>query len=357
MTATAPHGNLRLPRRRGERPLTRPHNPHQQLTQNPDVRLQEALWARMATLDGVLAARSTVSLPDTRALHLHPDLAHGPEDAFLAGTEFAHLHGHADGSLHLRLLELLGNHVIRQVVVAVDSHASARPLKSLRVRVVRRYPHDTSAFTQGLLWHDGHLYESTGLRGRSTLRKVQLETGEVLERRDVDRAHFAEGLALVRDRLIQLTWRSGLAHVWSVDGFRHQGTIEYDGEGWGLCYDGQHLVMSDGSARLTFRDPETFREVRHVTVRKNGRAVPDLNELECVDGAVWANVWQSDEILRIDPANGRVTGVVDASGLLTDSERRRADVLNGIAWIPERNRFVITGKNWPHLFEIELDPR
>lgn len=232
----------------------------------------------------------------------------------------------------------------------------ARP-ESLRVRVVRRYPHDTSAFTQGLLWHDGHLYESTGLRGRSTLRKVQLETGEVLERRDVDRAHFAEGLALVRDRLIQLTWRSGLAHVWSVDGFRHQGTIEYDGEGWGLCYDGQHLVMSDGSARLTFRDPETFREVRHVTVRKNGRAVPDLNELECVDGAVWANVWQSDEILRIDPANGRVTGVVDASGLLTDSERRRADVLNGIAWIPERNRFVITGKNWPHLFEIELDPR
>lgn len=231
------------------------------------------------------------------------------------------------------------------------------PPERLRVRVVRRYPHDPDAFTQGLLWHDGYLYESTGLRGRSTLRKVDLETGRVLQRRDVDRTHFAEGLALVGDQLFQLTWRNGIAHVWGLDGFEHRRTFQYDGEGWGLCYDGTHLVMSDGTARLTFRDPSTFRPVRQVTVRRNGRAVADLNELECAGGAVWANVWQSEEILRIDPASGRVTGVVDASGLLTDAESLETDVLNGIAWIPERERFVITGKLWPHLFEVEFVPR
>lgn len=244
-----------------------------------------------------------------------------------------------------------------QDIEEIEMDAVASRPERLRVRVVQRFPHDTSAFTQGLLWHDGHLYESTGLRGRSTLRKVHLETGEVLERRDVDRTHFAEGLARVGDRLIQLTWQEGLAHIWSVDGLQHQGTFTYDGEGWGLCFDGEHLVMSDGSARLTFRDPETFRPVRQVIVRNEGRPVRDLNELECVDGAIWANVWQREEILRIDPVSGRVTAVVDASGLLTEEERRRVDVLNGIAWIPERQRFVITGKNWPYLFEIELDPR
>lgn len=230
------------------------------------------------------------------------------------------------------------------------------PPERFRVRVVRRYPHDTSAFTQGLLWHEGHLYESTGLRGRSTLRKVDLETGEVLRRRDLDRALFAEGLALVGTRLIQLTWQSGQAHVWNLEDFRHERTFRYQGEGWGLCHDGQHLVMSDGSSRLVFREPDTFRAVREVTVRREGRALRQLNELECVDGAVWANVWQTDELVRIDPASGRVTAVVDASGLLSDEEELDVDVLNGIAWIPERQRFVITGKLWPHLFEVELVP-
>jgi glutaminyl-peptide cyclotransferase len=230
------------------------------------------------------------------------------------------------------------------------------PPERLRVRVVRRYPHDTSAFTQGLLWHEGHLYESTGLRGQSTLRKVDLETGEVLQRRDVDEALFAEGLALVGSRLFQLTWQNGQAHVWSLDDFRHERTFRYQGEGWGLCYDGQHLVMSDGSSRLSFRDPETFRVIRQVTVRQEGRALRHLNELECVDGQVWANVWQTDRIVRIDPRTGHVTAVVDASGLLTEQEALDVDVLNGIAWIPERRRFVITGKLWPHLFEVELEP-
>lgn len=250
-----------------------------------------------------------------------------------------------------------GDRTQGQDIEEIVLDATPAPPELLRANVVRRYPHDTEAFTQGLLWHEGHLYESTGLRGRSSLRKVALESGEVLERRDVDRAHFAEGLALVRDRLVQLTWRNGVAHEWSLEGLRHRRTFQYEGEGWGLCYDGRHLVMSDGTARLTFRDPSTFRQVRQVTVRNEGRAVGDLNELECVDGAVWANVWQRDEILRIDPASGRVTAVVDASGLLTDEEAMDTDVLNGIAWIPERERFVITGKLWPHLFEIELVPR
>src|SRR5690606_494414 len=163
-----------------------------------------------------------------------------------------------------------------------------------------RYPHDPGAFTQGLLWHEGFLYESTGLRGRSSLRKVDLETGEVLAQRGVEQRLFAEGLALVGTRLIQLTWTTGQALIWALESLTHERTFEYDGEGWGLCYDGQHLVMSDGTARLTFRDPETFRELRHVTVRLRGRELRHLNELECVDGLVWANVWQSDRIVRID---------------------------------------------------------
>lgn len=242
------------------------------------------------------------------------------------------------------------------VVEEIEMDAPAPPPERLRVRVVRRFPHDTGAFTQGLLWHEGHLYESTGLRGRSTLRKVDLETGEVLHRRSLERMYFGEGLARVGDRLIQLTWTRGVAHVWSLDGFEHLRTFEYEGEGWGLCHDGRNLVMSDGSARLTFRDPSTFREVRRVTVRQEGRAVGYLNELECVDGSVWANVWQREELLRIDPVSGRVTAVVDASGLLSDQERLGTDVLNGIAWIPERDRFVITGKFWPYAFEVELVP-
>ncbi|MCB9597598.1 MAG: glutaminyl-peptide cyclotransferase [Sandaracinaceae bacterium] len=229
-------------------------------------------------------------------------------------------------------------------------------MEALSVHVIQRFPHDPDAFTQGLLWHDGHLYESTGLRGHSTVREVALETGEVLRRRSIERRLFGEGLARVDDQLIQLTWQAGQAHVWSIDGFEHRRTFSYDGEGWGLCYDGHHLVMSDGSERLSFRDPQTFRVDHVVRVRDDRGFVEQLNELECVDGVVWANVWQTDRIVRIDPATGRVTGSVDASDLLTLSERFDADVLNGIAWIPERGHFVITGKQWPWLFEVDFVP-
>jgi glutaminyl-peptide cyclotransferase len=238
--------------------------------------------------------------------------------------------------------------------IEVDTVSDAP--ERLRVRVLARHAHADDAFTQGLLWHEGHLYESTGLRRRSSLRKVDLASGRVLARRDLEPQIFAEGLARVGSRLFQLTWEDGIAYVWNLEDFEPVRTFRYEGEGWGLCYDGEHLVMSDGSDALTFRDPESFRAVRTVHVKLEGEPVDQLNELECVDGVLWANIWQTDEIVRIDPASGDVTGVVDARGLLSDRESAGADVLNGIAWIPERRRFAITGKLWPALFEVEFVP-
>lgn len=231
------------------------------------------------------------------------------------------------------------------------------PLEELRVRVLEKYPHAPDAFTQGLLWHDGAMYESTGKYGESSVRKVRLEDGAILEKRDLEPRFFGEGLARVGNRLLQLTWRSGRALVWNLDGLRYEETLAYLGEGWGLCYDGTSLIMSDGSSILEIRDPETMALVREVTVTKKGRPVPRLNELECVDGAVYANVWRRQEILRIDPATGVVTATIDASGLLGRVEAIRADVLNGIAYRPESKTFLLTGKLWPYVFEVELVPR
>lgn len=227
----------------------------------------------------------------------------------------------------------------------------------MRARVIRALDHDRGAFTQGLVYHGGKLYESTGLHGRSTLREVDLETGEVRRKVDLPRELFAEGLARVEDRLVQLTWRSGKALVWSVDGFEQIAEHEYSGEGWGLCFDGERLVMSDGTAWLSFRDPETFERIGEVRVTRAGRPVRRLNELECVDGAIYANVWMNDSIARIDPDTGEVTGWIDASGLLSREDRAGdEDVLNGIAYVPETGRFLLTGKNWPRLFEVEFVP-
>ena len=225
------------------------------------------------------------------------------------------------------------------------------------VRVVARHPHDEEAFTQGLLWHEGKVFESTGLHGRSSLRRWDLDSGAVEERVEVAEDLFAEGLARVDDRFIQLTWQSGVALVYDVRTFRQLAELEYEGEGWGLCYDGEDLVMSDGSDTLFFRDPETFAVRRRVRVTKVGRPVRMLNELECAEGQVWANIWQRDEIIRIDPRSGHVTATVDASGLLTGAERRGRDVLNGIAWLPDRQRLLLTGKLWPAAFEVELVER
>lgn len=224
---------------------------------------------------------------------------------------------------------------------------------TFRAEVLRSYPHDPRSFTQGLLWHDGFLWESTGQYGRSELRKVDLESGEVVASSPVGPGYFAEGLARMGSKLFQLTWKEGTAFVWNLEDWSSPAArFHYDGEGWGLCWDGERLVMSDGSATLTFRDPETFAETGRVEVSIWDRPVSGLNELECVDGQVYANVWTSDLILRIDPATGRVTARIRADHLLDPAERAAADVLNGIAYRPEAGTFLLTGKNWPRLFEV-----
>ena len=230
-------------------------------------------------------------------------------------------------------------------------------VEALTVRVLNKYPHDTEAFTQGLLWHDGTMYESTGRYGQSSLRRVRLEDGSVLTQRALDPELFGEGLARVEDRLVQLTWRSGIALVSDLDTFEPRDSLRYPGEGWGLCFDGDALVMSDGSSLLEFRDPATLELLREVTVFNGTQIVRNLNELECVGDEVYANVWRRNEILRIDPRTGRVTAIIDASGLLSLAEAMQADVLNGIAYKPDSKTFLLTGKLWPHVFEVELVPR
>lgn len=225
-------------------------------------------------------------------------------------------------------------------------------LKRLRVRVIRTLPHDPRAFTQGLLISGGAFYESTGMQGQSSLRHVEIETGKVLRRVDLGQQYFGEGLAQVGDQLIQLTWTTGKALVYNLLDFRKIGEHEYEGEGWGLCYDGEHLVMSNGSDRLTFRDPQSFAVVRELTVTHSGRPLKHLNELECVDDVVYANIWMTEKIVAIDPGSGQVTADIDASGLLTPAEEKGTDVMNGIAYDPRNGHFFITGKYWPKVFEV-----
>jgi len=226
--------------------------------------------------------------------------------------------------------------------------------------VVNAYPHDSRAFTQGLIYRDGYLFESTGQYGQSSLRKVRLETGEVVQQRQVETKFFAEGLTDWGNRLVQLTWQSNLGFVYDLSTFAPVATFSYTGEGWGLTRDKTHLIMSDGqpSGQLRFIDPVSFREVRRVTVRDAGSPVSRLNELEFVRGEIFANVWMTDRICRIDPATGRVTGWIDLTTLLPATLRPGSDaVLNGIAYDAGRDRLFVTGKNWPRLFEITLERR
>ncbi|WP_019855632.1 glutaminyl-peptide cyclotransferase [Actinopolyspora mortivallis] len=226
----------------------------------------------------------------------------------------------------------------------------------LRADVIHVLPHDPSLFTQGLETHSGTLYESTGKHGESVLRAVSLTTGEELRRVELPRRFFGEGITVVGDRIWQLSWKAGTAFLRDRDSLRELRRADYDGQGWGLCSDGRRLVMSDGSARLTFRDPESFARRGEVTVRLEGNPVEEINELECVDGVVWANVWKTDHLVRIDPATGRVTAVVDAGGLLTDAEVSSAGVLNGVAATEREGEFLLTGKYWPSLFRVRFVP-
>lgn len=236
----------------------------------------------------------------------------------------------------------------------VDPDAPGGPV-ALEVEVVATHPHDTDAFTQGLLVDDrGRLIEGTGLRGASQLRVVDLESGEAELAVDLPEEVFGEGVAQVEDRFIQLTWTEGIAFVRDVDTLEEEDRLTYEGEGWGLCHDGEALVMSNGSSTLTFRDPRTFEPLRTVSVSLAGQPLDQLNELECTEGRVWANVWQTDTLVAIDPASGEVVATVDASGLLSADEREGADVLNGIAAVPGGDTFYITGKLWPRLFEVRF---
>lgn len=236
--------------------------------------------------------------------------------------------------------------------------AAARPIESLGVRVLATRPHDPTSYTQGLLWHEGSLYESAGQYGRSDLREVDPETGEVRRRVALPGELFGEGLALVGKRLFQLSWREGVALSWDLPNLAKGPEFRFAGEGWGLGFDGKRLVRSDGSDVLTFHDRATFAETGRLSIRRAGQPVFFLNELECVGSEIYANVYQTDEIVRIDPTTGEVTASIDASGLITQEERRAgAEVLNGIAWNPAREFFYLTGKLWPKTFEVRFEKR
>lgn len=244
-----------------------------------------------------------------------------------------------------------------------------RPSRSdrLRVSVVARYSHDGDAFTQGLLWHDGRLYETTGQYGRSRLRRWNLETGEIETEIPLSPDLFGEGLAFVGararasvgagggDELIWLTWKAGRAFRFDPDGLTRLGEFSYEGEGWGLTLCNGELYRSDGSATLWRHDPETFAVRGRLEVARDGVAVELLNELECTPRGILANIWQRDEIVRIDALSGRVTATIDAGGLLRADERRPDGVLNGIAYRPETDTLLLTGKHWPWLFEVVLE--
>ena len=224
-------------------------------------------------------------------------------------------------------------------------------------KVVKAFPHDPTAFTQGLVFADGIFYESTGLRGYSTLRKVNPETGAVIQQAPVESPYFAEGLALVGHELLQLTWEEHVGFVHDKNTLKRLRTFSYPTEGWGMAYDGKALVMSDGSSHLFFLDPKTQKPVRDLLVVDGSRPVERLNELEFVRGELWANVWQTDQIARINPATGKVTGWIDLSGLLRREARGpEGDVLNGIAWDRAGDRIFVTGKKWPWMFQIEVIP-
>lgn len=222
-------------------------------------------------------------------------------------------------------------------------------------RIVNQHPHDTKAFTQGLFIDDGALYETTGQYGASGLRKTDLQTGEVLQSVSLPERLFGEGAVVWDDDVIMLTWRSGKGFVFDQQTFERERSFTYDGEGWGLTQDGARLIMSDGTDELRFLDPNTLEETGRLSVTFRGKALPNLNELEWINGEIFANVWQSDAIVRINPDSGVVTGVIDLRGLLSDEDRAAgADVLNGVAYDAETNRLFVTGKYWPTLFEIEL---
>lgn len=222
------------------------------------------------------------------------------------------------------------------------------------VSVVATYPHDSSAFTQGLVVYDGKFLESTGQYGASSLRRVDIETGRVERLQPLDAAYFGEGIAVLRDRVYQLTWQNGVGFVYDAKTFALERTVRYTGEGWGLTTDGTNLILSDGSSVLRFLDPESLSVVRQVTVTDAGIPLVRINELEHIEGEIWANIWYQDRIARIAPDSGEVVGWIDLSALYPRAGRPTDNVLNGIAYDAATERLFVTGKYWPQLFELEI---
>jgi len=258
----------------------------------------------------------------------------------------------------LRLVVLFLLTAFPAFLVGQTSHqASSRP-QEYTFEIVAAYPHDTTAFTQGLAYHDGFLYEGTGREGNSSLRKVRLETGEIVQQVNLEPDLFGEGITLLKDKVIQLTWKSEIGFVYDLNTFHQLRRFSYSGEGWGLATSGRELFMSDGTSEIRVLDSETFQEKRRLKVHDGSNPVVQLNELEFVDGQIFANVWHSNRIARISPQTGEVVGWIDLTGLLSPMYRLEPEaVLNGIAYDPVRKRLFVTGKLWPRVFEIRLTPK
>jgi glutamine cyclotransferase len=239
------------------------------------------------------------------------------------------------------------------VLMLVNGKSDRAP--TLQCQVVNKFPHDPTAYCQGLVYHNGVLYEGTGDEGRSSIRRVDLTTGRIIQRRNLADHMFGEGIAVWGKSVIQLTWKNRVALHYDIDSFELQRTTRYRGEGWGLTHDGSRLIMSDGTATLRFLDPDTFQVKRRLTVRDGRRRIIHLNELEYIDGKIYANIWYQDRIARISPQTGQVEAWIDLSRLLPSRERPHRDaVLNGIAYDAEQKRIFVTGKDWPSLFEIRV---
>jgi glutaminyl-peptide cyclotransferase len=256
------------------------------------------------------------------------------------------------------LLPLISAQLLLLLLAQSARPPQSKPVPEYSFKVVNIFPHDPAAFTQGLVYHNGFLYEGTGLNGRSSLRKVKLETGQVLQRSDLSQEFFGEGIAILNNEVFQLTWRSEAGFVYKLSDFSTLRRFSYSGEGWGLTTDGHDLFMSDGSDEIRVLDPKTLREKRRVKVHDGSTPITELNELEFVEGEIFANVWQTDRIARISPVTGKVTGWIELKGLLSPVYKlEEGAVLNGIAYDPSGKRLFVTGKLWPSVFEIQLVPK
>jgi glutaminyl-peptide cyclotransferase len=274
----------------------------------------------------------------------------------LPGSLFWNSAGQPVGSRQIRIITEYDDGTTENYPIRIVLKSDVVP-RQYGFKVLNSYPHDIKAYTQGLVYHEGYLYESTGRYGESTLRKVDLETGEVLRSLNLDRELFGEGLCVHDGKLYQLTWESRVGFIYDIETFRLISRIHYQTEGWGLTSDGTYLLKSDGSHYLYILDPRYFSEVGRLEVFDHKGRVDKLNELEFKDGLIYANVYTTDEIVRIDRETGRVTGVIDLTGLLDQRYHHPdLDVLNGVAYDHENDRLFVTGKNWPRLFEIELVP-